>query len=594
MNLLFVVPKAYDVASISPGICYVATATQNADHRTFGLNLNNTTSDHKSALSSAIIKHDIDGVFIGGTSGDFDEVSRIATISKRIKSEILVVVGGYLVSTEPELVISNINADYGVIGPGETTSVELLEVLRQKKSKKLLNEISGLIYIDETSELVKTKQRELRSFDFTRIPDLSLLFDDDIKENKHICLVGSIGCPYNCTFCSRPVGTKKYVQRSLDSLFNELDHWLNLYDIENININDELFASNQERILAFCARIHDYKIGFSFQGRVDAMNEELLAELKKAGCQSISYGLESANNEILKSMKKGTTIEQIEKALSATRKCGISIVGNFIFGDIRETYETANDTLNWWSSKGSDYDIYLTMIQPLPGSHVYEYAIRKGIIKDRLQFLKEGCPPVNFSMMTDDEMLRLKRKIDNLLHLKSKAYNVSIKAVNVDNSLDLMVECGHCFNEFEVYARTLRVDSRWAFERCPHCGGHNLLSPNDIYKPFLYKQMVDDISESYFKNFALNKKTIAIWGAKERGQLLILSSPSLRKCLVKIVDSAYQNYKTKVFGIYEVENPESLKKSSVDCLIIASTNYKEEIRSIVLDDFKLDIEVLDI
>ncbi|MDB4264674.1 hypothetical protein N9893_01270, partial [bacterium] len=188
----------------------------------------------------------------------------------------------------------------------------------------------------------------------------------------------------------------------------------------------------------------------------------------------------------------------------------------------------------------------------------------------------------------------LKRRIAALLDMKSKASNVSITTVNGDNSLGLIVECGHCLKEFEVRCTTLLIDSRWAFDRCPHCGGHNHLSPNDIYKPFLFKQLLDDISESYFSTFVLNNKKIAIWGAKERGQLLILSSPNLRKCLVKLVDSAYQSFNGKIFGIYSVEAPETLRDIAFDCLIIASTNYKDEIRSIVRDRLELDVHILDV
>ncbi|MDB4265020.1 hypothetical protein N9893_03040, partial [bacterium] len=77
MNLLFVVPKTNDMPAISPGICYVAAATKNAGHNTFGVNLNHSgSSDHQRVLTSSIKKNDIDAVFIGGTSGDFSEVAK--------------------------------------------------------------------------------------------------------------------------------------------------------------------------------------------------------------------------------------------------------------------------------------------------------------------------------------------------------------------------------------------------------------------------------------------------------------------------------------------------------------------------------------
>ncbi|BCS55980.1 B12-binding domain-containing radical SAM protein [Geobacter sp. SVR] len=596
MNLLFVQPKARDIAGIATGICYVATATKEAGYNIFGVNLNYfSSSGYRDILASAINTNNIDVVFIGGTSGDFNEIKRIISILKGLNNELVLVLGGYLVSTEPELVIRNTGADFGVIGLGETASVELLNLLSQKCAKSSYSTISGLVYIDDNNDLVITSNRKACSFNFNRIPALDLLFDDYIRNNKHIDLVGSIGCPFSCTFCSRPVGTKKYDQRPLDSLFYELDYWLTVYDIKTIGINDELFSLDEERVREFCSRIRKYQIGFGLQGRVDTITEEILTMLKDAGCYSISYGLESANNSILASMKKGITIEQIEKALSATRQHGISIIGNFIFGDIQETYETANDTLNWWTNHMSEYDIHLTMIVPFPGSYIYDYAVQKGMISDKLKFLNDGCPPVNCSKMSESEILRLKRRINSLLQIKSRASTISIKYIHPDNTIDLTLECGHCFKKFNVFKKDLANDSRWSFDRCPSCGGHNSLSPTDIFKPSLYKQVLDHMSEQYFKTFQMKNKKIVMWGAKERGQLLIASSENLRKCLVKVVDSAHEEYHDKLLlGIIRVDPPETLKDLDFDYLIIASTNYRDEIKSIIRDKFQLNIEILDI
>jgi anaerobic magnesium-protoporphyrin IX monomethyl ester cyclase len=593
MKLLFAQPKAVDVAGIAPGICYVASAAKKAGHQVFGLNFNYiNASDYLKTLSEIIKLNDIQAVLIGGTSGDYREVEKLTKCIKSINPELIVILGGYLVSTEPEIVIQNIPADFGVIGPGEVTIVELLDALTQKSNNIYLNNVNGIIYTNTKGSTIKTKPRNIVPFDFSLTPDLSLLFDDQIKKYKHIDLVSSIGCPFSCTFCSRPVGLMKYNQRSLDSFFDELDYWINKYDINDININDELFSINHDRLREFCSRIHKYKIGFSFQGRVDMINEEILPLLKNAGCHTISYGLESASNTILSSMKKKITIEQIENTLTATRKHGIAIVGNFIFGDIQETYETACETLNWWISHVSTFDIHLTMIQPLPGSHIYKHCVENGIIRDKSQFLKDGCPVLNFSKMTNEEQFRLKRRIDNLLNIKSKASTVSATAVHEDNTMDLKVECGHCWKVFDVPGKNLHVDSRWAYDRCPHCGGHNLLSPSDIYKPYLCKSVLDRVSDELFKTFALNNKKVALWGAKERGQLLIASSHNLRKCLIKVVDSAYQSFKDPLFDQFKVDSPETLKELHIDYLIITSTNHYDEIQSIVKNDFKLDMEIV--
>lgn len=77
-------------------------------------------------------------------------------------------------------------------------------------------------------------------------------------------------------------------------------------------------------------------------------------------------------------------------------RLGITIQGNFIFGDVEETIETATNTLNWWK-KHPQYAIILNFIVTYPGTTLHEYACEVGIIKDEVQFIKDGCPAINVS-----------------------------------------------------------------------------------------------------------------------------------------------------------------------------------------------------
>lgn len=199
-------------------------------------------------------------------------------------------------------------------------------------------------------------------------------------------LTFSRSCPYNCTFCFHSSGTK-YRQRSLDSVFKELDMLTSKYTIKNIAITDELFAAKKEYVNEFCVRIKKYNIGFSVALRVDIVTRELLTMLKDSGCLSIGYGLESADNKILKSMRKNITIEQIENALILTNEVGINMQANFIFGDIAETVETSNNTINWWLAH-NEFQINLRFIIVFPGTYLYKYACEKKLSLIRYNLLK--------------------------------------------------------------------------------------------------------------------------------------------------------------------------------------------------------------
>lgn len=202
------------------------------------------------------------------------------------------------------------------------------------------------------------------------------------------CVIASRSCPFSCTFCFHPSG-RKYRQRSLDNIFAEIDYLLKTTEVKQLIISDELFAVKKQRVFEFCKRISKYKINWSLQLRVTDVNPEMLQAMKDSGCVCISYGLESADNSVLKSMEKHITIEQIETALKMTYAVNIDIQGGFIFGDIAETNETAANTLKWFDAN-SNYGLELNMIHIFPGTPLYNFAFEHGIIRDKVEYLKKG------------------------------------------------------------------------------------------------------------------------------------------------------------------------------------------------------------
>lgn len=285
-------------------------------------------------------------------------------------------------------------ADYGIIGEGEITMCELADAIENNLD---LHTVDGLIFKKVNSYHITKQRREVMDLDSLPFPDydgfefgeLMSRAPTDVfafADENFAMLTFSRSCPYNCTFCFHSSGTK-YRQRSLDSVFKELDMLTSKYTIKNIAITDELFAAKKEYVNEFCVRIKKYNIGFSVALRVDIVTRELLTMLKDSGCLSIGYGLESADNKILKSMRKNITIEQIENALILTNEVGINMQANFIFGDIAETVETSNNTINWWLAH-NEFQINLRFIIVFPGTYLYKYACEKKLSLIRYNLLK--------------------------------------------------------------------------------------------------------------------------------------------------------------------------------------------------------------
>jgi hypothetical protein len=131
--------------------------------------------------------------------------------------------------------------------------------------------------------------------------------------------------------------------------------------------------------------------------------------------------VESADDKVLKSMRKGITRSQIENALEMLRIAGLHSRSGVIFGDPEETYDAAHSTLQWYRENRKRYQLFADMIISFPGSVLYKRACRNGIIPDPVQFLKDGCPIVNVSKMSDEEFERL---VEEVGRLNNRQYDV--------------------------------------------------------------------------------------------------------------------------------------------------------------------------
>ena len=335
-----------------------------------------------------------------------------------------------------------------------------------------------MIYKSDNGLAVTNPRRELDDLDSIPWPDYQG-FDLDkylastspgisgLNRHNTVFMLASRSCPYSCTFCFHTSG-KKYRQRSLDKFFEELDYMVSQYDINFVCMADELFAQKIARVKEFCKKIKKYNMGWWAQFRVDNITTELLGVLKGSGCSVMSFGLESADNRVLKSMRKHTTVEQIEHALKLVYDSGISLEGAFIFGDVAETVETAENTLKWWREH-SQYRISLNLITVYPGSGLYKHACETGIIQDRLKFLKDGCPQVNVSKMTDAQMGLLIRRLMEAPISLTKAL-AAVETASADYNTGRVEVVGTCV--------TCGRENRWEniklfatnFLSCDGCG----------------------------------------------------------------------------------------------------------------------------
>jgi radical SAM superfamily enzyme YgiQ (UPF0313 family) len=182
-------------------------------------------------------------------------------------------------------------------------------------------------------------------------------------------VVTSRGCPAGCKYCIKHVNYQHSIRiRTPENIMREvLD--LNKLGIRNINMYADLFTVNRDQVVGLCNLIikEGLKIKWTCNSCVDYVDEELLRLMGKAGCWYIAWGIESANEQILKHVHKGYRLEQAPQALAWAHKAGIKNWGCFIIGLPGETVETIQQTIAL--SKSLPLDIVLFHIAaPYPGT----------------------------------------------------------------------------------------------------------------------------------------------------------------------------------------------------------------------------------
>jgi hypothetical protein len=213
--------------------------------------------------------------------------------------------------------------------------------------------------------------------------------------------------------------------------------------------------------------------------RVNRAKKEMLDAMKDASCIMVSYGFESYNQSVLKSMKKFISPDQIHQAIHNTIDSRISIQGNFIFGDKAETLQTAQETLEFWKDH-LEAGILLGFIMPIPDSELYQYCIRKGIIKDKLDFIQNHLfDTFNMTSMPNADFSLLKTLI---LQYKHKYYTYTIPLRKT--LTNVTIKCPHCHQIIEYQNFITKKQFYIQMMYCRNCR-KRFFNVSRIYKMFI-------------------------------------------------------------------------------------------------------------
>ncbi len=372
------------VASCWPslGLAYIAAVLEKAGHKVFYLDCSAeqyTVGDSARALEK--YDKDLDFILLTATTPLINNALAIAAAAKNIFSRAKIVMGGVHPSILPDEVTGRPEVDFVVVDEGEETMKELAE---GKNPAAIL----GLCF-KENGQIIKNALRPLiQDLDSIPPPAYHLLPMDkyypavgSYKRLPAMILFATRGCPGRCTYCYRSFrGVVR--KRSATSILNEIRILQRDYGIKEVAFYDDTFTLFKDVVREFCETIIREKIDITWScfTRVDYVNEELLKLMKQAGCHLILFGVESADEQILKNIKKNISLKQVEEVVKLARKLGIETRASFMFGNQGETEETIKKTIDFAIKLDPD-EVQFNIATAYPGTELFVWAKEKGYIK---------------------------------------------------------------------------------------------------------------------------------------------------------------------------------------------------------------------
>jgi anaerobic magnesium-protoporphyrin IX monomethyl ester cyclase len=432
------------------GLPSISAVLKLEGHDVTCLNLNHYEGTTQYLVHKEMFLAGFDVAFVGGLSLYYPHIRDLIESVRIASPKTKIVCGGGIITAQPTVMMRLLKPDYGISGEGELSAIKLVKYLEGGFVPVDLNKI---VTSEPIADLDSLPMPDYESFNFEEYVDNVKQTDyfafDVVDKPRVYPLVASRSCIYNCTFCFHPLG-KKYRQRSLDSIFNELYLNVPIYNINIVTIYDELFSNDPWRMKEFCRRFKrlsdtlDHKLWFVCNIRVNTVTEDVLQTMKESGACTVSYGLESYSQTVLDSMKKHITPEQINIAARLTRQNGLGFQGNFIFGDPAETLDTAKETLDY-IRHCRDYlgtAVALDFVVPFQGSELYQKCLLNGSIPSEMDMITEreatGYPkvPTNMTNLSKEDFEKLQ---DMVFEEKMDTPYV----IHSSSGLLLCPSCGH-------------------------------------------------------------------------------------------------------------------------------------------------------
>jgi len=338
---------------------------------------------HKVSIDQTVaMASDYELLVLFTSTPGFNVDVKIAEMMKDNNPKLKVAFVGPPVTIEPEKSLRATSAidfivkrefDYAIRDYAMGKPLEEIPSVAFRKNGEIQNNAEAPVIenLDELPWVTKVYKRDL---DFTRYNVPFLL-------NPYISFYTSRGCPAQCTFCLWPQthSGHRWRLRSSTDIANECRYTLeNFPGLKEIFFDDDTFNYQKARTIELCSKLKPLNFTWSCTSRVTTDYDTLKA-MKDAGCRLLIVGYESGDQQILKNIKKGATIDMARRFTANCKKLGLTIHGDFIVGLPGETRDTLRTSINF--AKELDVEtIQVSLAHPYPGTEFYDHVKKNGLI----------------------------------------------------------------------------------------------------------------------------------------------------------------------------------------------------------------------
>jgi len=372
--------ETYTQLAMPIGLCYLASyagSSMGSEALDFSL--------HDGTVEAGALDADLVG--ISTMSRYMPQAEKLARELKREK-KVPVILGGPHITALPHTLPDCFDA--AVLDEGEETFLELLTIYREEGALNAasLEKVQGIAWHDRGKVVVNKPRPFITPLDRIPFPRRDLWnFKDRMK-----WVASSRGCPYECSFCG--LARSRYRSFPADYVVRELQEMKDTFQLRAITFQDDLFVADRKRLREIVGLIREKglhaEMSFMVSLRADLIDEATMELLKEMNVTNIFMGIESASPTVLRFLKNRTvTVPDMQRAVDLCHTYGIQLEGSFILGspmetmdDLKLTYDFIYD--NYMAGKLDMIAIY--MLTPFPGTKVWDYALSRGLVNDRMDW----------------------------------------------------------------------------------------------------------------------------------------------------------------------------------------------------------------